>query len=518
MMFKVLEQVRGTVPYGTTPEGVNWVSKTLHPAGESTIAGIPDGFNRPTAKYSVMSTAVIHSPTGSSMEDTWDSDMVFFHNPLLLAYMHNVNGPILSYESNLVNPALYTTFPTTIQDYHAGLVQFANMTERYRPLYYSVTVTPICSALTNQGTVVVAQYPSVPRMTTVDGDALMMQDLKFKGACTSKKESTPAPSSSAPVRQSFHSQREANMAAALIVRRIKDPVPNYEGHNLLVRSLVESYTNMYSDVNALTVLPNTYVGAFKDGVYSVMKLSSGFEHWQSTRNVRHYSSVADSVEFVTDPFCLSRLVYHQAATAGYPYPLILGLDEFSANAAVLPRSEDNVIHISFRGMHKDAQFKVTIRVGWEFECLPQSPIAPFVNGPSAPDMSALESYGRIARMIKDGYPEAYNSWERLVDVIEGVADAAGVVFPGAGLVGKGARWIYNLLNRPGKSKAKGKAKEEAAEVDRVRKQMRETEAQIIATRKAAAKMQAELPKLKTNMAARRKARALRKAAKQLTKK
>jgi hypothetical protein len=459
------------------------------------MAGIPDGFPRPTAKYSIMSTSVIHSPYGSSMTDTWDSDMIFFHNPLLLAYMHNLNGTLL-YESNIVNPALYTTFPTTVQAYHAGLVQFANMTEKYRPLFYSVTLTPVCSALTNQGTIVIAQYPSDPRMTTVDADALSApsKSRSKEKAREEKRESTPAPSSLRAFRESCSSQREASMVAAVAAEKVSDPA-NAEGHNILVRSLCESYTGFYSDVNALTVLPNTYVGAFKEGAYSVMKMSSGFEHWKSTRDIRHYSSVLDSAEFVSHPEVLSR--YVRGFQYAYPYPILAGVDDISGNCAVFQRSESNIIHVSLRGMHKDAQFKLTIRVGWEFECLPQSPIAPFCNGPSSPDLSAMESYGRIARCIKDGYPEAYNSWERLVDVIEGVADAAGVVFPGAGLIGRGARWLYNQFSKPGKSQAKkasAKVQKELAEESTLRKTLRAQEQAQAAAKKAA--LMANLPKLK----------------------
>jgi hypothetical protein len=82
-------------------------------------------------------------------------------------------------------------------------------------------------------------------------------------------------------------------------------------------------------------------------------------------------------------------------------------------------------------------------------------------------------------------------------VIEGVADAAGVVFPGAGLIGRGARWLYNQFSKPGKSQAKkasAKVQKELAEESTLRKTLRAQEQAQAAAKKAA--LMANLPKLK----------------------
>lgn len=452
LLAKVIEEVRGTVPFGTTETGINWAKKVLHPAGDGVIAGIPDGFPRPTAKYSIMTTAVVRAPLGGT-GDAWDADVVLFHNPLIIGYVRTIYGAE-DFSYNLFNPAVYPVAPTDILSSGAGLSEFATMVETYRPLYYSVTLTPIASTLTNQGTLLIAQYPQRPRMTTIDTTYMpdehqIPRDARGKQVSTSKD--VPPPQMSLFHRRNFHA---TTCAAAVAPKDLPPPLPN--AMYTYVRSLCESYPSWYSDVNTLTLLPNTYVGPFREGGYSVMKLTSGFEHWMSTRDVRYYSGATDSAPFETYPALLER------ATAGtersYPY-VFKGVDTTVSNLAVLPRCEENVIHLSLRGMEKTAQFKLTIRIGWEFEVLPQSSIAPFIGGPSAPDMAALESYARIALRLKDGYPEAYNSWEKLVDVIEAASDAAGVVIPGAGLIGKAARWIYNAVSGPGKSKAKTKEKQ-----------------------------------------------------------
>lgn len=445
MLEGVIETLRGTVPFGTTETGINWVKKALHPAGDGVVAGIPDGFSRPSAKYSIMSTAVVTAPSGID-QDTWDADVVLFHNPLLIGYVHTIAGAN-DVQYNLYNPQIYPQPPTDINLCGAGLARFASMAETYRPLYYSVTLTPIASTLTNQGSILIAQYPQKPRLSTIDTTIVPDDDAvpSRKGKEKSKEVRGNAPSD-LPAPREFHTCSMSEKAAAKMSMAALAPVPANMTYTY-VRSQCESYPAWYSEVNALTGLPNTYVGAFREGGYAVMKLSSNFENWMSTRDVRYYSGAADSVPFELYPALLERLI--NGTSPSYPY-VWKGVDTSTSNLAVLPRCESNVIHMSLRGLDKQAQFKLTIRVGWELEVLPQSSIAPFVGGPSPPDLSAMEAYSRIILRLKDGYPEAYNSWEKLVDVIETASDAAGVVIPGASMIGKAARWLYNLTSGKGK--------------------------------------------------------------------
>jgi len=212
-------------------------------------------------------------------------------------------------------------------------------------------------------------------------------------------------------------------------------------------SPIEGWPDYYKEVASLAQLPNTYIGAFAAGAYAPLKLTRVSSKWRSTRHVFSYAGTQDLVAFGADPTLLQANM--TTTTASYPY-VMAGYSESDPGNAVVPRCDVNVIHIAIRGMSKDASFKLVIRAGFELEPSPGSNICTFMRVPPEEDSSALVAYGRIVRQLKDCYPEAYNSWEKLVDVIETASKAANVVLPGAGLVGDAARWLYNTFKGPGK--------------------------------------------------------------------
>lgn len=432
---------------GTTPTGTAFAAKALHPAGGLTSEGIPDGFSRPTAKWASTSTHVVQHPAGTG--DSWDADLVFFCHPSIMGYYNTVYGAGGA-QGNFFNPTLYPTNPAEgadtaaiLEAYIAGQVKFMAMAERYRPLDFGVTLTPIASALTNQGTILCAQYPQSSRLMQTEAFYI---DAKGKGKTADRASEPPF-----AVVQRPHVNAEAmqkDLARIGGVEAIQSRLSkSLKGDNAFEKeytSLVEAWPQYYQDLTSLTMMPKVYSSNFSDGCYAPYKFTTDFKKWQSTKEVHRYASSTDMLAFELSP-ALLMYPFAEHGAVGYPY-VLPSLSYDTVGAPTVARGDYNVIHIALRGMSPSASFKLTIRQSWELETLPGSSIAPFVSGPIEPDAAALYAYSLIVRKLADAYPERYNSWEKLVDVIDAAAQAAGVFIPGAGLVGKGAKALYHLLS------------------------------------------------------------------------
>lgn len=446
--------MRGSVPLGTTPTGIEWAMKALHPAGEGTPSGIPDQFARPTAKWMITSTQQFSAPEGGS-GNSWDLDLIGINHPLFFAYYHSIWGAGDS-QGTVYNPAIFSSNPSTFQQYVEGTTQFINMVERYRPMYAAMTCTPVVSSLSNQGSVTVAQYPLEPRYMSIDHqpDTASADGKAVKGKKKEEDEdvgsSTTAAAVPLPIRTTSRNPYHTERALKTL--------PPSNAVNTRIRSQLETWSEYYADLSSLTVLPNSYVGQFKDGVYTVLKFTGDFDHWQNTRSLYTYLGTSGASAIEAAP-CTADIAPTAASTNSFPYVI----PQYSLSGSgwpVLPRCEHNVMQCSFRGLDPAAAVKVTFRMAFECEVLPTSTIAPFVSSPAEPDAAALYAYALITRRMKDGYPEAYNSWEKLVDVIKMASKAAGVVIPGAGLIGDAADWMYKTFSSKGKS---GMLPEERAE-------------------------------------------------------
>lgn len=443
--------MRGSVPLGTTPTGIEWAMKAMHPAGEGTPHGIPDGFPRPTAKWMITCTKQFVPPTGGAPATTWDLDLICYNHPLIFGYAHGAWGAADS-QTTVWNPAVWGGEEPDLTSYPVGMKNFINMAERYRPMYASVTATPVCSALTNQGTVTVAQYPMMPRVISYDFDQAPEVGYKDKAR---RPEAAPSATTTEPI-VPVNSRNPAFAAAA--AKAYKAAPANVTPVRL--RSLIEAWPEYYADLSALTILPNTYVGQFKDGAYSVLKFSGNYNEWRSSRQVYQHCGLSGSMHMYLDPTTLD-LIPQPTTTFGFPYPNLLQTSLAEDGSPVIQRCEDNVMHLSFRGMDPASTVKITFRYAFECEVLPQSTIAPFVSSPAEPDHAAMYAYSLITRRMKDGYPEAYNSWEKLVNVIKLASKAAGVVIPGAGLIGEAAGWLYDTFATKKGSNRTPEEKEEA---------------------------------------------------------
>jgi len=439
------------IPMGTTPEGVKWAMKALHPASENIISGIPDGTSRPTAPWNIMATFDLTKPTGSATESTWDADVILFSHPLIFGYYHTVHGAD-DYQGVWLNPA-FGDHP-----YPDLFGEFLALAERYRQTYLGVTCTPVCSSLSNQGTITVAQYPTQPRHLTHDSVWDPTKGIPTERPSTffcSKKIPNMNPTLLArdlKLRQAARDLEAAHSCKETPEVRVKGKKPEVEEPDTpqnwsYYSPIIEAWVDYYKEVQALAQLPNTFIGQFKDGCYAPLKLSDYSLKWRNARAVMAYAGATDLLAFELDPTLL-RDAMPKTSTNSYPY-VMPGYSMGNVGFPVIERSDKNIIHMSFRGLSESASAKIVIRSGFELEPMPASPITPFMRVAPESDEAALIAYGKIVRQLKDAYPEDYNSWEKLVNVIDLASKAAGTVIPGASLIGDAAKFLYNTFSGSG---------------------------------------------------------------------
>jgi guanyl-specific ribonuclease Sa len=384
------------------------------------------------------------APNPTFNDPNWDMDVIFFAHPVISAYVHFVQGAT-DVEQVILNASLGGPF-TYLQKF----IMFGNYASRYRMTHMGATFTPSMSALTNAGTVIAAQYPIAIRKVSSFSRGTTNSVPSFvpkPGVKDKRKEEGCSDVANAPELPIMLRRDMDHRMLEKLAKMDLRPTPNAEAMWNL--SVIEAWVEYYKDISALNTLPNTYVGQAKDGAYSCYKLSAEAMKWRSTREVHGYENFLDVATFESSPN-LAAIPCPVSTNPSFPYYMGGWVSDGSQGNAVYERSDPNVMHVSFRGCHAQASFQLTIRQGWELEVVPGSPIAPFVAPAIPPDAIAIAGYAAIIRQLKDCYPEAYNSWEKLVDVIEQASNAANMALPGVGLIGKAARWIYDATSGAGK--------------------------------------------------------------------
>jgi len=359
---------------GTTPNGVAWTMKALHPAANTEpIAGIPDRTGVPVAFVEFKSNYTVGAP-GSGL---WNAMVYTFPSPVLFGCVQ-LYGP----DNNPLTPA------------GGGWAEFvnrqltgANIGERAgfwttqvgtaRLAYQSLTVNFDCADLTNNGVVTACQL--MP--------AWLSTNLTTVGA-------PPMPSTiySGPV---IDNSNAINFPLAVQYRA-------------------------------------------KAGAYMPIKLTN------------------PALPFLNQG---ERAFYSQWWPYGGGPPQSTLWPGYYGYA--LPRMLDGQMGaISFLNIAPTTSLRLTFRMGVEVIPLPGSAYSSFMH-PSPPvDHAALDAYYMISAKLFDAYPDEYNDFGKLWEVIKGIAAPIGQVIknvPGIGqslyavgnLVGKA---VDNAYGKPGKSR------------------------------------------------------------------
>jgi len=338
------------VPMGTSPNGVAWTMRALHPAHEAgPFSGIPDRTCVPTALVEYKGNFSMQPPAGTG--DTADYELAFIPSPLIFGVGRIYRTGATTFSQWLQNMQIPGA------DEAARLASYKSSVLAARLAYFGVTINVDVPALYNQGTLIAAQTAQSWQVTAV--------------------------------------------SPTVWTALYGGPPANYDN---------------------VIALPGSYQGLARDGAYLPMRLSS------------------PSFPFV-----------EQGTTYSYA-GWLTGLPATSM-PQLLPGS---IGFVCIQNLSATAAVRVTIRMGVECQCSPQSSYSPFLHLPARPDEAAVTAYYGVSSGLQSAYPAAFNDWGALWKVIKDVAGtlwkpAKAVIdtaMPGGKLITGGVESIARLINRP----------------------------------------------------------------------
>jgi hypothetical protein len=371
------------VVLGNTEEGKAWALKALHPADPLTeVRGIPDESAVPSVFQNFQMTYNITNPTASTV-GVWEFDLFLFPSPVILGALRTRDSAGAYLWSPIVNPQI----GLAADQWYTRQATYADTVERYRVAYLGCTGHLDAAAVSNQGSIVVAQYP----IESVGG----------------------------------------NLDAALAQ---------------VLRCPLEIWNELPKTWDQLISMPNAYVAAAKDGFYCPYKLGRTCQKWRNARNLMPFIPYGNGSTWTTaiigapvpaGPPSLTTV------SGAYPYGVLGWYNGCNpAQAMIMRRADDGVIHIAARNLHYQSAFQTVIRAGFETQVSPASQLSPFARISPRHDALAIDGYFAVAREFKDAYPEEYNGWEEILGVIgNAVGDVISTVVPGGNLIVKGAKAI-----------------------------------------------------------------------------
>ena len=387
---------------GTTVSGRAWSLKALHPSDPVTdVVGVPDRTAVSTACINYQQSVTIAAPAGAV--GSWGGEIRVLPDPTVFATVSMRDDDAThAYNAAHFNTAVGDSFKTVIDHWEGyGL-------ERWRLLYYGVTVYLDAPATASQGSIVAAQY--------------------------AVRHNLYSPS--------FPTSSGLNVCQYLGCRYQASDTPAYE---------------------TLHQMPNAYAGLALDGCYLPLKLDGSHAEWHDARDI-----VGDGSNWQTSSGTANLMVPMEAGitTIGpyAPWPH-MWYDEFVGawrrDRHLLPM-QANLATIALAGLSLQATVRIVYRVGVEVMAQPGTAMAPFMKMAPGFDAVAVDSYFRIARELKDAYPAEYNDSGKLWNVIKSVASkVAPVVLPFLGPVGPLVKAAAGVI-APVVDRAVAKKKEPAA--------------------------------------------------------
>lgn len=351
---------------GSTVSGRAWALKALHPSDPVTdVVGVPDRTAVATTCINYQQSVTITPPTGAV--GSWGGEIRVLPDPTVFATV-SMRDMDATHAYNLAHFNTSLGGGTSAQA--AVNAWEASGLERWRLLYYGVTVYLDAPATASQGSIVAAQYA---------------------------------------VKAQLHSLTET-----LIVN---DPVP----YTLNYLSKYKGCRFQAADCPSYEMLhqmPNAYAGMALDGCYLPLKLDASHAEWHDQQDF-----VADISNWAGSGATLDYNVSGGVTTIGPYAPWLQATfaDGLWSNPKHLMPLQSNLATIAFAGLSLNATIRVVYRVGIEAMAQPGTSMAPFMKMAPGFDALAVDTYFRIARELKDAYPAEYNDWGKLWNVIKSVA-------------------------------------------------------------------------------------------------
>lgn len=371
-----------TEAMGDTPTGCNWCVKALHPSDPvSECVGLPDESAVCSAHLNFQTQLSFQAPTGST--GTWGFTLALTPHPISF-------GMVVAIDDSAAHTDAHTIYNSQITGaaHSDKFVQWRAMAQRWRMTYYGATLYQDGADLTNQGSLVAAQYP-------VHGTTMALSPGVFAGGA---------------------------FGLAQAVRM-----------GLTYQTGTAGYDR--PDFTLLSNMPNAYYGRSRDGCYVPLILTNSCQKWHGEHDV--VSWLGNSNTYNTTGMPVSTAV----STAHWPFN---GLDVLNQNGGAgtslvgsdvsqTSRMANDVWGmIAAQNLALTTSFTVVIRCGYEIQCQPGTVLTPQLRVSPRYDPKALASYYSIRREMKDAYPADYNDWSKIWGVIKKVA---ATVLPGVAMMG-----------------------------------------------------------------------------------
>lgn len=365
-----------TGTFGSTPNGIDWCIKALHPSDPMTeVRGIPDKSAAPSMFMNFQTVSTI-SPAASAT-GTWSTDVQLIPHPIALGAFRKVDSTGTSF-SEVLNSQLNGA------DHVSKFNSFSRAFRRWRLAYASVTIYQDGPDLANQGTVVACQKP-------LD---LTQQTLSYG-------KSTSFNSVAVATYPMFYMQAED-----------------------------------FPDYTVSQSMPNAYFGRSRDGIYCPLKLTENHQQWHGPHDLIYQGSDSSLDTNPNSPSYLQSTLAtstNAASIGGYPFTTLNALHVYRASPnesyAGSPTSSfcnTNWADISFKNMAVTTSLSLFFRFGFECQVLPGSIYSPQLKLSPPYDPIALSTYYAISRELKDGYPADFNDLGKIWSAIK---DAASLISP-----------------------------------------------------------------------------------------
>lgn len=382
---EVISSISGSL--GSTPAGQSWCLKALHPSDAMVQCyGLPDENSMSTVMMNYQTVQEITVPGGTG--DGWSLDLQVVPHPVVLARHSTRNAA-----GALVSSASVPTYNTQLAGAtHSGKYDtLTDVAAGWRLAYFGVTVILDAPALSNQGTIVVCQKP--------------VQCSLFNPAA-----------------------------------------PGGVGATTCGRHMAIYNSSLVPSFSSSQAMPNAYFASAKEGAYVPLRLTRTSQRWVSAADAviaqNDYdlgpwgNDIEDSPSFqlptlAAAPPDLTGDAVSSSMFPGLQRPFLSSVTNYIAGGVTSPLLNDYVADICLKGLSQAATVKCFFRVGLELMVLPASTLSAQLKVSPGYDPEAIVRYFQVSRMLKDAYPEEYNSLDKLWNVIR---DAARVIGPSLSMI------------------------------------------------------------------------------------
>lgn len=405
----------GPLPLGGTADGKAWCRKALHPADHTiTKARFPGGSKHPTVSgyFTQVMEIKPDSLVGGAHTTSWEAEMFLRQDPVAPASFRVItraDGDSTVHEFPWVNRTLTTWSPFVdgiygrcpVMTLREAYESFAKGKNFYRITHLGATVEHVCSATTNQGTIISGQYAVEPHTASIPGYPLTQQISGSDVCAVSTTDSGHFPLQTIGTRGGVNTQA---MFEAPLVRTWREGPYSRE---MLLQGT------------------NGFTGPAREGLYVPLKLSTP----EKLVNVDHkyvlngHERDSGLLRGIYREFELKQASDLNNNNCGWPYYATLEGNSGDQPEVLVgfKESGSSISHSVITGLDPHASLRIYLRVGYEYVPEITSDTACFAQMSPLPDELAVRMYQEVCARLKDAYPMDYNDKSTLLKVVDGIA-------------------------------------------------------------------------------------------------